>query len=406
MITNFGKIEHLNRRQTWRPLHASDFESLMYPNFCISFILGLFPYKYESSRYVISRARFLWCTFTVLVLVAFVSITLYQINFGTLMHLHAPGAIHGNVHVFLGGGTIVVSYILTKRRLRVLRNLVRTSQILTPKEFNDLAKLFHTKDILGFLFLVVHFPNCFKETTYDTARQFSVLYIVLTTLSLDMFYMNCVCILRACFGKINEGLRQLNAPTTNNEFNAETRKKALRNEQKSTLLLTRLKNLEETHLRTSDAVRLINQTFFIHTAILTTITFSVVTFNLYFFYLWVNGVSTVEVATNFWYLKFLSSVFFYTIKFTMLVWACETTKNQAVEIGATIHDALSSTTDALVKHELQLFSFQVLHQDNTFSARIVTLNAALLTQMAGGVVMYILILFQFLMNSIHCKTYI
>ncbi|XP_076631382.1 uncharacterized protein LOC143346792 [Colletes latitarsis] len=197
-----------------------------------------------------------------------------------------------------------------------------------------------------------------------------------------MLYMNCVCVLKACFRKVNENLEQIDKSLTKDIDYTETQRveKSPRDVQKNTMLLMKVKMLEEKHLRLSDVVQLLNKTFLIHIIVLTIATFVTVTFNLYFYILWINNGLTLDLARQIWYLPFLTSVFYFMVKFMMLIWACETAKNQALTIGATVHDALSNANDTLVQHELTLFSLQILQRDNTFSARVVTMNAALLTQ--------------------------
>ncbi|XP_043259891.1 uncharacterized protein LOC122401676 [Colletes gigas] len=220
-----------------------------------------------------------------------------------------------------------------------------------------------------------------------------------------MLYMNCVCVLKACFRKVNENLEQIDKSLTKDIDYTETQwvEKSPRDVQRNTMLLMKVKSLEEKHLRLSDVVQLLNKTFLIHIITLSILTFVNVTFNLYYYILWINNGLPSDLAKQIWYFQFLTSVFYFMIKFMMSIWACETAKNQALAIGITVHNALSNANDTLVQHELTLFSLQILQQDNTFSARVVTMNAALLMQIMGGVVMYLLILFQFLLNAIACK---
>ncbi|TGZ50470.1 hypothetical protein DBV15_04235 [Temnothorax longispinosus] len=52
--------------------------------------------------------------------------------------------------------------------------------------------------------------------------------------------------------------------------------------------------------------------------------------------------------------------------------------------------------------ELHLFSLQILHRDNTFSAKGLTVDATFLTAMVGTITTYLLILIQFLITSHSC----
>jgi len=46
------------------------------------------------------------------------------------------------------------------------------------------------------------------------------------------------------------------------------------------------------------------------------------------------------------------SIMYYVAKITLIVWACETGKDQALQIGATIHDVLNSIGDNEIKSEV------------------------------------------------------
>jgi len=47
------------------------------------------------------------------------------------------------------------------------------------------------------------------------------------------------------------------------------------------------------------------------------------------------------------------------IKMVLIVWACETSKNQAQEIHTTIHDVLNSTRDEQIKNEVIKVQFNL-----------------------------------------------
>ncbi|XP_018351459.1 PREDICTED: uncharacterized protein LOC108753963 [Trachymyrmex septentrionalis] len=79
--------------------------------------------------------------------------------------------------------------------------------------------------------------------------------------------------------------------------------------------------------------------------------------------------------------QMLNMIFTYLfIKTILIVWACETGKNQAQQISTSIYDAFNSTTDEQIKDELQQFSLQILHCNNTFSAKGLIIDAKLLAR--------------------------
>ncbi|XP_018058023.1 PREDICTED: uncharacterized protein LOC108693531, partial [Atta colombica] len=82
-------------------------------------------------------------------------------------------------------------------------------------------------------------------------------------------------------------------------------------------------------------------------------------------------------------------------KMILIVWACETGKNQAQQISTSIYDALNSTTDEQIKDELKQFSLQILHCNNTFSVKGLAIDAKFLVRIIGSITTYVMMIFQF-----------
>ncbi|XP_076749468.1 uncharacterized protein LOC143422588 [Xylocopa sonorina] len=399
MFKQTVKCEKVEKHKTWKLLSATDFNSLMYPCLFMSWLLGLFPYKCDSPTYKFSKVRFIFSTFAIFIYGVSLFALIYQVNFSTLISYDIPSAISNNLFLLLDGSIIVVMYILTGARVTVIRNLSKISSILSSEDFNDLAKIIHVKNLIGFLFLIVHLPNCFKDNILLTLRNIDCLYMLITNFTVDMFYMDCVCILKACFKRMDECLRQLKS-----QIDSESWAQSLAHrEQKNLLLLIKLKNFEEKYLEISDVVQLLNNTFLIRNIIITASTFTVVTFNLYFLILYSN--INVLVNIKFWYFEFSSPAAVYLFKFSLIIWACETATNQGRSIKTTVHDVFSEAIDPVTKREVELLSLQILHRNNTFTAKAIEMNVSLLSKILGGITMYILILFQFLLDSVICNSY-
>ncbi|CAL7950408.1 unnamed protein product [Xylocopa violacea] len=399
MFKQTTKCEKVEKHKIWKLLSATDFNSLMYPCLYMCWLLGFFPYKCDSPTYRFLKVRFIFSTFAMFIYGVSLFVLIYQVNFTTLISYNITSAIHNNFFLLLDGSIIVVMYILTDARVTVIRNLSKISSILSSEDFDDLAKMINVKNIIGFLFLIVHVPNCFKDNILLTLRNIDCFYITLTNFTVDMLYMDCVCVLKACFKRMDECLRRLKS-----QINGEPWAQSLvHREQKNLLLLIKLKNFEEKYLEISDVVQLLNNTFLIRNIIIAASTFTVVTFNLYFLIIYSHG--NLPENKGFWYIPFLSSAVFHLFKFSLMIWACETATDQARNIKTTVHDVFSDATDPVTKREVELLSLQILHRNNTFTAKAIEMNASLLSKILGGISMYILILFQFLLNSVICNSY-
>ncbi|XP_078053288.1 uncharacterized protein LOC144478845 [Augochlora pura] len=386
----------INSRQSWRPWRATNLLSLTYPNIIFSLMLGFFPYKKEPTAFVFSKLRFAWSTITQLIFIVLLAFALYHTNVN--IDNSTVEVMDLNIGLISEGLMILVMYSLAYQRIQLLGRLCRLTRILTEQDFQSMSKFVHTKDIFGIVLLFIHLPNCIVGRNQTTLTCLTILYVTMVYLSLDMTYVNCVYVLRACFNKINDNLKELNKHEKPLLAGVTSQK------GRSFLLLVKLKHYEELHQETSDVVQSLNKAFLFRIITATIITFTVVTFNLYFAILY-NITGEMQYKNRrIWYLPHIGAVFYYFCKFAMMVTMCQSTKIKADEIGTTIHEILNKCTDETVKHELRTFALQVLHRDNRFTAKAITMDARLLTQIVGGIIMYNLILFQFLLNEKACKS--
>ncbi|XP_018351465.1 PREDICTED: putative gustatory receptor 28b [Trachymyrmex septentrionalis] len=194
-----------------------------------------------------------------------------------------------------------------------------------------------------------------------------------------MLYINCVCILKACFKQVNASLVNLGQLNANSiPYLTETN-----HEQRNPFPLMQLQSLKKQHMAISNTVQTLNATFCL--PLLTTIikTFTQITLTLYYY---ATQVQKQDVSKgnlekqNYQEHLIILSVTYYFMKIALIVWACETGKNQAMDIRTTIHDVFNSINNKEIKCELQLFSLQVMHRKNIFSAKGIIIDATLLTQ--------------------------
>ncbi|KAL6429844.1 hypothetical protein ACFW04_007604 [Cataglyphis niger] len=369
-------------RKKWRLFHATDFQSLMYPCFFFCRILGIFSYKINGSTFEVSRPRCILSTVIICVFCVYGLTMLYEIDItGRIKFSGVPGALQGNCYYLLGSFITIVTYILSGPRMRLLQTVLDISSRLPPEIYEKLSRLIHAKDIIGFIFLIGQAPNCYTANYLDILINVFALYNTLVVFQMDMMYMNCVCVLKACFKKINENLANLRELVINDEPHLLRR---IYHEQRNPFLLMELKALKKRHLIVSDAVQMLNVIFSLQLLATIVMTFSDITFSLYFYIVQrQSGVPLVDLEKQFWYSYYTTSVLYYSTKLALIVWACETGKDQALEIGTTVHEVLINTSDKQIKDELQLFSLQILHRENTFSAKGLNVDATLLTAVSN-----------------------
>ncbi|XP_071638474.1 uncharacterized protein [Temnothorax longispinosus] len=383
----------------WKLFHATDFQSLMYPCFIFCSVLGIFPYKINGWTFETSTPRYILSTVILCVLCIYELGMLYEIDIAeTIKFKGIPKTLERNCFYILNGFIAVVTYILSSPRMRLLQTIMEISWKLPSKSYQKLSRLIHTKDILGSLYLVIQISLYFK-TNIDIILKIFVAYVFLVIFHMDMLYMNCICVLKACFKQINDNLEHIQDHMMNDEVCKLGR---MYYELRSPVLLIKLKALKKQHQMISNAVQMMNMIFSLQLLATIILTFIGITFHLYFRILyWQKDISMIMVD-DFYEVYLTMAVTYYFTKIILIVWACETTKNQALQIGTTIHGVFNSTGNIEIKNELKLFSLQILHRKNMFSAKGLILDASLLTAMVGNISTYLLILIQFLNMKHFC----
>ncbi|KYN16996.1 PREDICTED: putative gustatory receptor 28b [Trachymyrmex cornetzi] len=391
-------------RKKWRLFHATDFESLLYPCIIFCTIFGLFPYKNIGSTMELSKVGHIVSTIVLVVAGVWGLTILFEVNIaGHIKFDGVPGALQCNCYYILGGVIAVITYVMTKKRILLFQSMLEVSSKLPPELYEKMSKMVHAKDIIGFLFILIQVYNCIFSANYgDFFLKTMSFYFTMLVFQMDMLYMDCVYVLKACLTQLNDNLLSLRELVVSDEPHLLRR---IYHEQRNPYLLMELKALKKRHLLLSDTVHLLNTVFSMQVLTTIVMTFAEITFGLYFYIVAWQGErgDVVNLEKQIWFKYYITSVTYYSVKIVLIVWACDTGKDQAMQIGTTVHDVLISTSDKQVKDELQLFSLQILHRENAFTAKGLTVDATLLTAIVGSITTYLLILIQFLVTTQTCK---
>ncbi|XP_018361594.1 PREDICTED: putative gustatory receptor 28b [Trachymyrmex cornetzi] len=383
----------------WQLFHATDFQSLMYPCFTFCRILGIFPYRINASTFETTKQSYFLTTFITSVFCIYELITLYRIDIiGTINYSSIPVYLERNCFFILGGFIGIVTYILNGPRMHLLQNIMEISLRLSPDSYRKLSRLIHAKDIFGSFLVVGRTTIYYCTVNFGIVDRILVLYITFIVFQMDMLYINCVCVLKACFKEVNNKLKNLRKLVVSDEPHLFRR---IYHEQRNPFLLTKLKALKKEHLMISDTVQMLNTTFSLQLLATIVMTFAELTFYLYFYIVhW-----DVDMKINHTVYEILLTISFMhlCIKISLIGWACDTGKDEATRIGINVHEILNDTIDEQIKNELQLFSLQVLNRENTFSAKGLILDATLLVAIVGNITTYLLILIQFLITDQVCN---
>ncbi|KYQ56201.1 Putative gustatory receptor 28a [Trachymyrmex zeteki] len=364
------QIESKKEERRWWLFYATDFQSMMYPCFIFCRILGILPYKINASSFETSKSynipsTIIMCFFCFCALITICMENIYGWFFENVHKIEI------NSFYIFGSFIMIVTFVLSSPRIRLLQIILQISSRLPSESYQQLSMLIHAKDIFGFSFLIIQSSLCY-DPKCSIVLYLSTVYMILLVFVMDMLYINCVCVLKACFKTINDDLANL--LITNNKSHSVM---WIYHEQRNHLLLMELNDLKKRHLIVSDIVQRLNIIFSPQLLATIAVSFIEVTFELYFNMVeWKNGLY-INLAKQIHHTYILTYITYYFVKIVLIAWACETGKNQARKISTTIHDVLNSINDEQIKYELHLFSLQIMHCDNTFSAKGLSLNATL-----------------------------
>ncbi|XP_024883551.1 uncharacterized protein LOC112462153, partial [Temnothorax curvispinosus] len=153
-----------------------------------------------------------------------------------------------------------------------------------------------------------------------------------------------------CFKQIADNLINLRKLATNDEpyLLSDTY-----HEERNSFRLMEIIALKKQHLAINDAVQMLKMVFSLHLLSTIVMTFTQIIFNLYFYVVRIQGGSSMSTQERHIYdMAFVTAVTYYSVKMLLIVWACETGKNEAMKISSTVHDVFNSTNNKQIKYEV------------------------------------------------------
>ncbi|XP_076285319.1 uncharacterized protein LOC143211476 [Lasioglossum baleicum] len=347
MISCSTRAEKPKGYKRWLPCHAWDFESLMSPSVFCSKLFGFFPYKYKNKKYEISKIRLAIAAFVGCFHLAFQIYVLYSVNFSDPNN-SITETMPENFFALLDGSIPVLMFLTSYSRLFMLQSVSKVSRILSPQDFNDMAKVLHLTYILHFLCHLLYLPIYFaNKQNIPFVRRNVNLIIQMASSEGVLFYCNCTLVLGVCFKKVNDSLKRLRASSTNDQSEMTEEHESRR---QSAMLLMKVKYYEDVHDEISNAVDHLNKSSRSINITVTAATFVLVTFDLYTYMLKISATElTINVYSQYEYFLY---VFIRLSRFVLLVWVCETAMGHAKEINTTIHDLANNCRDDIVKREV------------------------------------------------------
>ncbi|XP_028046984.1 uncharacterized protein LOC105832291 [Monomorium pharaonis] len=338
-------------RKRCRLFHATDFQSLMYPCFILCRILGICPYKINAMTFTISKPYYILSTIIICGFCIYDLVLIYAISSAKVTYENIIKNLESVCYCTFTGLIAIITYILSSPRMRLLQSTLEISSKLSSKSYQKLSRLIHAKDIFVFIWLIVQGNIYYYKILATELNYFYILYIVfgmyitLFEFEILMLYVNCVCVLKTCFKSINSMLAHMQ------KFINCISPSLICHARKNQSLLIKLKSLMKQHLKTSKIMQMLNIIFSLQILATVVMVFANITFELYLYAVrWQDGITIV-------FNKHLLDIFsmsltYNVVRLIILVWICETCKNQAQEIRTIIHDLLNNTSNEEIKDEV------------------------------------------------------
>ncbi|KAL7302222.1 hypothetical protein TKK_0004897 [Trichogramma kaykai] len=380
-------------RNLWK---IENFADVMKPSLFICRLYGLLPYRMENEKITRSRLINIYCiAFTTLYLI-FSMLNLYILNASSYVKRISTWMLQSNCFYALANFIIVSNAAFGSQVITILRTLEKVTRKLPKSELDKVAKWIRIKDLIVYALLIVHAPALFSGDIYNWIAKVIASYATTAIYLLDLQYSSYVYILGSCFKFINAELARLKDKAFTEKAHLLRR---VYHRRFNPTLFVKLRHLKQWHYKLNEAIRKINLTFSLQIISTLILTFTELTFGLYFNIYDMRHKNVRSLNNEVWYCYYYTLVVYYTLKLFLLTLTCQFTNDENDKSHIIINEILINTDDKLFKEELYLFSLQLLHTNNTFIAKGVKIDATLLTAMAKGIFTYLLILIQFLVSS-------
>ncbi|XP_076241104.1 uncharacterized protein LOC143183459 [Calliopsis andreniformis] len=355
------------KHRIWESLCVRDFKSFMRPYVFITSIVGFFPCKIESSKYVFSKEYFVWATFIIVIYIRHVILFFYQVN--TMKSDTTVTTWHEFTILIFGCTTIFIIYADCRSRVRGFIKVFSVSGMLSPQVYQKMSKWIYTKDILFLIPLLVFVPITITINKIFYYISWYTFYISLTTN--NMFSCN-LWVLKLCSEKINESLEELRVMLLTDQPHLLRR---VYHAQRNPVLIKKLRALKSQQMKINEAFQALYDGFGLQFICFLLLIVLDITFNVYI------CISSILYghSIRMWFMSFWFSVC-YLLYLTFTVCICESVTNFTSDSATIIHRILVNTYDEEFITELELYSIQLYQLNNKFVVMGIEISAPLLTK--------------------------
>lgn len=344
------RTEKLNFKK-WHVFYATNFVSLMKPSIFIYRLYGLIPCRMTNRSIEKSETGHLYCTVITFVYICMSFLILYIVNASTFVSKIKTWKLQANCFYALANFTLITNYIFGLPIVQILQNLSVTTAKLPREKFAKIAKWIHLKDVISFFLLIVHTPKIFTGSMLHIISSLIETYVTTCTYLLDFLYSNNIFILANCFQHLNEELVRLK----DNAFKERAHLlRRLYHNQFNPLLFVKLRYLKQWHHELNELIRKINSTFSLQIVATVIITFTELTFGLYFYISELLHKNMRSWDIQVWYYFYYTVVIYYVSKLLLVTLTCQFANDENDKTRSIINEILINTDDKLFKEEVSM----------------------------------------------------
>lgn len=321
--------------KTFNFIQSDNIYDILRPWFFLNKLHGIFPYNLNRNQIQLSILGFCYSIFTTIACLICFIVLFIQCNITKATKFDTLEALlQFNCYFIQGSFITVTTCFLSNSRLVFLKKLKEVSLMLTKKECLLVAAIIYFLGTVGYMFLMAQMYNAIKSLQ----KTFGM-YITTVVFLMDVQYASYVLIIKACFKNINTNLKKLKQ----NKLNADGIKVCDNLKQQSyfkNLQVLKLRKLQQKYHEVSKVINVLNSVFTIQLISTVLMTFVEVTFGLYFFLLHSQGKKSIDLDKQVWINYYITSVTYYSLKLSIIVWICQEARNESLKTGVIVHDVI------------------------------------------------------------------
>lgn len=329
---------------------TNKFVKLMKPCLSMCRVLGLLSYEIQNGEIKECRAGRIYCS-----VVIFMSITgslffLYATNVTSLMSRISTWTLQGNFFYTLSNLLLLSNYVLGSSVVKILKSLSLTAAKLPNEKLQNITRKLFFKDLILIFLLMIHTPKIFTGNFATILLKLHLTYLVQSVFYLDFQYINYVYILARCFEYINEELVRLKENVLTEQSHLLRR---VYHNQFNPLLFVKLRYLKKWHYELHNIIRKMNSTFSLQIVSSMIITFSELTFGLYFYIYDLRHKKQRTLDQECWYLYYYAVLSYFSFKLLLLTLICQNVSDENRKTYTIINEIMINTDDKIFKEEVR-----------------------------------------------------